>query len=117
VTIENEIREERETMILSPQRKYIIRDKVSNFRLPSFDVNDGDEIQLYLFRQSTFFCYVECLEFPIRLGRYFGNQISFSTDLDSKNINPKFVFDGERKEWVLCYGGRVSFTQQDIEDI
>lgn len=97
----------------------LLRNDQRPYRLPSLDcdthawLKDGSVIELVLLDVSSFS--VESWEFPIRFGKYFGNRVMLNPMYDQFNINPKFLFDAEKKQWVLMNAGYVCFMENEIE--
>lgn len=96
----------------------ILRSECKVFKLPSYDElnrwhEDGEFVELLLLDYNQYS--IECYEFPIKFGNYFGNRVFFNTMMDKFNINPKFIFDGEKKQWVLFNSGYVCFAELEIE--
>lgn len=96
----------------------LLRDDNKVFKLPNFEemnrwLEDGDRVELVLLTKTQWS--IESYEYPIRFGKYFGNRVFFNTMADSSNINPQFIFDGEKKQWVLFNAGYVCFAETELE--
>lgn len=97
----------------------LLRDDQTVYTLPSLNpltrawLEDGFTIELVLM-DETQFC-IESFQYPIRFGRHFGNKVFFNPMYDRHNINPKFIFDLDKKQWVLINAGYVCFAEQEIE--
>lgn len=55
----------------------------------------------------------------IRFGQKVGNTVifSYSAESHSKDRNPKFVWDEERKCWILICHGPFYFAEQEVNSI
>jgi len=73
---------------------------------------DGFIYELYLINTHQFS--IESMEYPIRFGKYYGNKVFFNTYVDNININPKFIFDKEKSQYVLIHSGYVCFSEQEL---
>lgn len=76
-------------------------------------IEDGSIIELIMLDEGNFS--IESFAYPIRFGKYFGNKVFFNPMHDQFNINPKFVFDAENKQWVLMNVGYVCFAEYELD--
>ncbi len=88
------------------------------WRLPGLDTNncqlqDGATVELVCFEKGNYS--IESWMYPIRFSKYYGNRVFINSWVDTFCVNPKFVFDGKKKEWVLMNCGYVCFAEQEIE--
>ena len=88
------------------------------FKLPLLDSNgyflkDGDTIELVLL--GYYQISIESYERPIRYGKYYNNRIFFNTMIDRFSVNPKFVYDAKKSEWVLMNAGYACMAELEIE--
>lgn len=78
----------------------------------NFFLKDGDCVELVLFEHCH--ASIESFDFPIRFGKYYGNRLFFNTTTDPYLVNPKFIFDSNKKIWILMNAGYVCFAELEI---
>lgn len=97
----------------------LLRNDQRVYKLPGLNrdtrswLEDGETIELVILDDGTFS--IECYTHPIRFGVYFGNRVFLNALYDGININPKFIFDAEKKQWVLLNAGYVCFAENELE--
>jgi len=97
----------------------LLRNDQKVYMLPTLNeltrgwLEDGSLIEIYLLDEGAFS--IESFQYPIRFGRHFGNRVFLNVMYDRNNINPKFMFDLENKQWVLINVGYLCFAEQEIE--
>jgi hypothetical protein len=95
----------------------LLREDHNVFSLPILDMfgrflKDGTLVDIVLMDQIPFS--IESGNIPIRFGRFYGNRVILNTMLDSKHINPQFIFDAEKRMWLLHNVKYACFAEQEI---
>ena len=57
---------------------------------------------------------VESERVPIRFNKHIGTRIIVGGNYDNSDLNPKFVYDKLKNEWVLMCHGYVLFPEIEI---